>query len=139
MLEYAINKNNFRGYQEATFIGGLSVYSDKSRDDYIKEGYKIISEGEYEALLDDHLNELCSGQWREITEENYEEMLNVLPPLKWGNGGFFVSELYSHDVTGYYQQLNDKYYYKRQRISTSKDEIIKDLRQAIVDNEIISL
>lgn len=34
--------------------------------------------------------------WAEITEERYDEMLNVLPPVNYGRGGFQVGEPADH-------------------------------------------
>lgn len=34
--------------------------------------------------------------WREITEEKYHEMLEVLPPIEWTTRGFMVSEPCDH-------------------------------------------
>lgn len=35
-------------------------------------------------------------QWRPTTEEQFDEMLNVLPPAAWINGGFLVGEPSDH-------------------------------------------
>lgn len=58
---------------------------------------------------------------QEITEEVYEEMFNVLPPLHLKNScgcevGFRVSEPYEHDDNGKalymaFGKRNGKYYY----------------------------
>ena len=75
--------------------------------------YKIMSwnefkEGERKHLL---LNPL-----EEITEEEWEEMLNVLPPLKWctitGVEMFCISEMYTGTYTTQYARCNGKYYCK---------------------------
>lgn len=34
--------------------------------------------------------------WREVTEDRYDEMLNVLPPAAYIRGAFLVGEAYDH-------------------------------------------
>lgn len=55
-----------------------------------------------------------------ITAEQYDDRLNVLPPIQWSNGGFLIGEASSFrvcDVTGVErttydgcQQIGDNYY-----------------------------
>jgi len=33
--------------------------------------------------------------WKPVTQDRYDEMLNVLPPLRWNSLGFLVGEAYS--------------------------------------------
>lgn len=37
--------------------------------------------------------------WVETTQERYDEMLNVLPPIDWNARGFLVGEPYDHHAT----------------------------------------
>ena len=37
--------------------------------------------------------------WDEVTEESYQEMLNVLPPELWAGGAFLVGEPSDHHAT----------------------------------------
>jgi hypothetical protein len=50
----------------------------------------------------------------EITEEQYEYALEVLPPCDWqhgnGNQSFYMSEFYSGDVTTFYVRLGKCHY-----------------------------
>ena len=59
---------------------------------------------------------LLSRPIKEITETIYQEMLEVLPPLKWGvNRGvhsFFMSEFWSGNYTQQYARIGSKYYSK---------------------------
>lgn len=34
--------------------------------------------------------------WKEVTEERYDEMLNILPPAHWDSKGFLVGEPWTH-------------------------------------------
>lgn len=50
----------------------------------------------------------CRGELVEITEEQYDYMLNVLPPI-WARGCFGVSEPVSHTDTGVTYNWTGKY------------------------------
>lgn len=55
------------------------------------------------------------GVWEEITEEDFIEALEVLPPLKTWPGGFILGEPYSSSINGNtvwlaYQQHKNHYY-----------------------------
>ncbi|MGL5436016.1 MAG: hypothetical protein ACRDBO_11535, partial [Lachnospiraceae bacterium] len=53
---------------------------------------------------------------KETTEEQFEEALNVLPPLKWctidGIEMFCMSEMYTATYTNQYARYEGKYYKK---------------------------
>ncbi len=50
----------------------------------------------------------------EITEEQYEEMFNILPPMRWctikGVEMFCMSEMQSGSITNQYARAGDRYY-----------------------------
>lgn len=54
---------------------------------------------------------------KEISAEEYNEMLEVLPPLRWGNNNgidsFFMSEFYTGRITEQYGKRLGKFYAKR--------------------------
>ena len=61
---------------------------------------------------------LLSKELKEITEEVYHDMLNILPPIKWatrqGIERFCMMEMYTGTYTSQYahDKVNDKYYSK---------------------------
>lgn len=67
-----------------------------------------FQEGQKKHLLDDEL--------KEVTEEDYENALNILPPLMWctvdGVEMFCMSEMYTGTFTTQYARCNGKYYCK---------------------------
>ena len=105
-------------------INGTS--KGKTRADYLDAGYLVIPEAEFDELRKQYERSLC-GKWKEITEEEYEYALNVLPPAKWHSGGFFVSEPYTDTIYGFYQKRGGKYYTSLQDIFSPRDEIIASL------------
>lgn len=36
--------------------------------------------------------------WKEVTEDRYNDMLNVIPPLAWVSKGFLVGEAWTHKI-----------------------------------------
>jgi hypothetical protein len=55
------------------------------------------------------LPSLIGNRW-EIDEQTYREFLNVLPPLGWRNGTFYLSEFTFGDITTKYTKDGDKYF-----------------------------
>ena len=125
-----VNLNNFNGFTQSVLINGKSPYTGKTESDYIKEGFTVITWEEFDGINEKYLDSLC-GKWKEITEEQFDDMLNVLPPMRWSNGGFYMSERYTADVTGYYQQIGDKYYTSNQRLSYKRNDILNSLNDFI--------
>lgn len=75
--------------------------------------YRVMTLEEFEQIKAD---KLLSKPIIEITEEKYDEALNVLPPLRFGcNRGvtsFFMSEFHSGTYTSQYAKIGCKYYCK---------------------------
>ena len=83
------------------------------------------------SCLEEWENKNLIGKWKEITEEEYDDALNVLPPVAWCEGGFFISERYTSNISDFYQKYNGKYYTSLQRWSTKRENIIKSLLEFI--------
>jgi len=75
--------------------------------------------------------------WKEITEERWDEMLNVLPPERWETIKnveiFAMSEIMTSDITGFYICYKKKYYttYRRLRFSNTiiVDEFLAEIKK----------
>lgn len=69
----------------------------------------------------------------EITEELYDEMLEVLPPLKWEfdgkNNWFCLSEMTTGTLTSQYARINGKYYTATVDITDRNTWIINTLNK----------
>lgn len=134
MLEYVVDKNNFDGFAKAILSNGKSCYSEKTKEDYLKEGLSVVDEDEMFKIREAWENGLI-GHWIEVTEREYDNQLNVLPPLKWHDGGFFMSEFYTGTLTSFYQKWKGKFYTSLQRIGTNRAEIINSLQAFIKEQE----
>lgn len=55
------------------------------------------------------LPSLIGNRW-EIDEQTYREFLEMLPPLGWRSGSFYLSEFTFGDITTKYTKDRDKYY-----------------------------
>lgn len=112
---------------------GTDPYTGKTAEDYRAEGYTILTDEEFHAILTAADDALC-GDWKEETAEQYEDALDVLPPLQWYGGGFCVSEPYTSNIYSFHQKWNGKHYTSLQRTSTPRADIIKSLA-AWIENQ----
>ena len=78
-----------------------------------KTDYKIMPYGDFEAAKRNHY---LSRPVSEITEDEFHEALNVLPPVNWvtinGVNEFCMSERLTGNFTGQYGRSNGKFYHK---------------------------
>ena len=120
-------EKDYRGIVKTAIRDGKCLYNGRPEEYFLEQGYLIVTEEEFEVINEKYLNDLCNN-WKEITEDQFEDALNVLPPMRWKNGGFFISEMYTSDVSSFYQQLGDKYYTSYQRLSYNRDNILDNLK-----------
>lgn len=131
MTEYVIRKaDEFCGIAFTVLEDGIVSWSKKPRAEYETEEYEILSAEDFDKKLDAFNNQIC-GKWKESTEERYDEMLNILPPLKWEQGGFFVSEAYTLDIHSFFQRYQGHYFETMFRITTPREKILESLREYI--------
>lgn len=78
---------------------------------YENADYQIMT---FDEFLKRQREKMLSGGVTETTEEKFNEMLDVLPPLKWctidGVEMFCMSEMYVGTYTNQYAKVGDKYY-----------------------------
>jgi len=103
-----------------TWEGHCKIYPDtESFKNYLTAAqnskYEIMTYNEY---LQMERNYYTSKPLTEITEEKFEDMLNVLPPLKWCTRNniemFCMSEMLTGTYTSQYlhNRKNNKFYHK---------------------------
>ena len=76
--------------------------------------FEILTMEQANELSHHHARErLCKGP-KSVTAEQFEEMLNILPPVNWAGGGgsesFMVSELITHNLATYYIRLGSAHF-----------------------------
>lgn len=134
MMEWVFDKKNFTGIAKTFLFNGICPITKKTRAEFIADGYTVLSDDDYFSFLEEWENKNFIGKWKEITEEEYNDALNVLPPVAWYDGGFFISERYTSNISDFYQKYNGKYYTSLQRWSTKRENIIKSLLEFISKN-----
>ena len=131
MMEWVFDKKNFTGIAKTFLFNGICPITKKTRAEFIADGYTVLSDDDYFSFLEEWENKNFIGKWKEITEEEYNDALNVLPPVAWYDGGFFISERYTSNISDFYQKYNGRYYTSYQRWSTKREDIIKSLLEFI--------
>lgn len=131
IMEWVFDKKNFTGTAKTWLISGFCSLTGKTKDDYIADGYTVLSDDDYFSFLEEWENKNLIGKWKEITEDAYNDALNVLPPVAWYEGGFFISERYTSNISDFFQKYNGRYYTSYQRWSTKREDIIKSLLEFI--------
>lgn len=127
-----LHKNNFNGVVETVLYDGVCPYTKKTAEKYKAEGFDIVTEAEYVELFKNFERGLCND-WKEVAEEKYEDALEVLPPKKWHDGGFYMGECYTGTLYSFYQKWHGKYYTSLQSIYTPRNEILDNLKKFIAE------
>ena len=120
-------ERDYNGTVKTAIRDGRCLYYGTPEEYFLEQGYLIVTEEEFEPIHEKYLNDMCNN-WKEITEDKFEDALNVLPPMRWENGGFFISERYTSDVTNFYQQIGNRYFTSYQRLSYKRDDILDNLK-----------
>lgn len=120
----------------------VAAYTDgELASEYVgrKNSERKSGEPEYEILPFDEAmpliqaaqeNKYCDN-WTEITKEQWDDALNVMPPEKWrteqGVEIFRMCEYLTGDITCHYARLDNRYFASNQRTSTPYDIIAKEV------------
>ena len=136
ITEYILKKGaKFCGVPHSILHDGLEIWTGgKSREFYETGEYEILSDADYQKKVDDFVSDF-TGNWTEITKERYDDQLNVLPPVKWFDGGFFISEAYTLNVHPFYQAYNGKYYEAYFALNKPRQEIRKSLVEFVANEQ----
>jgi len=121
---------------------GVTLYTDITVDELVKDGYEIYSSDEFKDLWQmcwaKYKIKIC-GKWKEITHKQYDDALNCLPPLKWTKGGFFLSELFNGDIGYFFQSWHGKFYESMQSINDQRNDILHELQESIKNGNVVAL
>ena len=110
--------NNFYKKDLALVQSHLQTYGGEYWQNRVDEYTKKVNAGVQIMTFDDfrelEKKRLVDGKLTEITEDDFNEALNVLPPLYWttiaGVEMFCMREMYTGPYTTQYARLGDKYY-----------------------------
>ena len=88
------------------------------------EALKRISEAEEKAYI---------KPWTEITEDQWTDALEVLPPQKWrtvdGVELFRMSEYTTGNITAHYARAGGRYFTANRRTSDAYENLAQELKQ----------
>jgi len=113
------------GSNKVAFSGG------KTLEQYLEdaeEEYEIFNSDEVEQLFNEHENSLKTKPV-EITEERWYEMLEVLPPCRWGTYGgyeaFHISEHLTGSLVAWFARKDGKCYEFTECCYIKNEELFK--------------
>lgn len=108
-------------------LSGLTVFTKETHDEVRKRHPSAIR-----TTVDDAsklINGSAKSEPQEITHEEWDDALNVLPPLRWinrmGAETFRMSEFYCGTVTNTYVRIGERYAKWRDDISVTHDELAR--------------
>jgi hypothetical protein len=118
-----------------TFYDGRTSVNKKTFEEVKKEypNIKLLSWSEF--LKEQKKNEdenIITGP-QEITEEKFNDMLEILPPKNLIVQGSFIAfmmcEYFTSNITNYYIKTGGKYYTATKRDTTSYRDLIEEINQ----------
>ncbi len=98
--------------------GGVITKGNLTIPEYLEsrkiDSHEILSTDEFMVRQDKHQREKYLTPAEEITEEQFYDMLEVLPPMNWhtdseGIDKFMMCEFYTGDITAQYARIGDKF------------------------------
>ena len=127
--EWVIGPEGYNGSTHSYLVDGTDPYTGENAEQYRAKGYKVVSNDELTELIRQYEDGLTS-KWEEITEQAYEDALNVLPPLKWDGNSFFCAEAFTGSLHAFYCKSGGRFYTSLQRIYAKREEIMASLFSA---------
>ena len=127
-----------KGIERCAYSGSLNgLPIDMTVDEYLTNNEnKNLSCVPFELALEQIRQEKEKAyikQWIEISEEQYDEMLNVLPPEKWqtvdGVNFFRISEHLTSNITAHYAQILGHYFTANRRTSTPYQSLAAEVKE----------
>jgi len=116
-------------YTGETFDALLSDLNDK-REDGSPE-YQIMLLEDAMPLMEEAQKAKYCGDWKEISEEEWYENLEVLPPEKWetvrGVNIFRMCEYLTGNITAHFAKLNGKFFSRNCSILETYEELAEQV------------
>lgn len=128
MGKTVIRPEGFDGVPYTFIENGRCIVTGRTEESFLEEGFLVLTNEEFNVLCKKWADEK-SKNWVEITETQYNDCLNELPPLKWMNGGFFTSEMYCYDLGAFFQEYGGRYFKSYQHIGAARQDILSSLNQ----------
>jgi len=141
MKKYVIEKDNFQGSIVTSLNKeGRSYYTGKTIEE-MQQGYEseliAVNDEELDLVIKEYENSL-QKEWQEISEEEYFDALECLPPMNWrtiepGVNVFCISEGYYGSLHSHFLKLSNKEgvkYYSALRCvyTTTNEQILEQIK-----------
>lgn len=127
-------EGNGKEYTVEEYLDFLNDNREFGSPDFIVADWDAVNN--YMRAVQD--NEIITP-WSEITEDDYDEMLNVLPPEKWqtvdGVNIFRMCEYYTDNITQHYAALFGKYFTRKCRTTTPYAVLAAEVKAAYLKSE----
>jgi len=119
-----VSENGIRNI-EYSYENGLTPqqYAEKHKLKY----YKVVDSDEMDRLMKEH-DETYLTDWEEIDEDTYIFHLEVLPPLRYNGGYFFVREAITANIHTCCIIHNRKFYRSNRRLNESESSIYNSVK-----------
>ena len=109
--ELCVYESGKTGIQTLLDDTGHCIYSGKPASDYAQRGFKIMPFTDALVLIEEALKDRYSKPWQEISEEDYWDMLEILPPESYHPSGCFrMSEYLEGNYTAHYIANANRYW-----------------------------
>jgi hypothetical protein len=113
---------------------GRGAYSGKTLDEFKAEYPDIQIVDDEVSVQHDRSRHIT--QPREITEDAYTDLLECLPPCKWGRGefggsAFHISERITHDIVTWCVKIGDKHYRFEDTDKLNATQAVQRVRESL--------
>jgi len=112
---------------------GVSIYGDSKIEDYRNKGFLILNKDEAIERLNNNQERVFVTDWSEISEKEFYDLYECLPPLKNTRieeyHFFFISEPTVSNIHACFCEVNSRYYTAGKRLSQSYHEMIKEIEK----------
>lgn len=113
---------------------GRGAYSGKTLDDF-KAAYPDIEIVDEDVSIQHDRNRAITAP-REIAEDEYTDLLECLPPRKWGRGefggsAFHISERITYDIVTWCVKLGDQHYRFDDTAKLTTTQAVQRVRDAL--------
>lgn len=119
------------GVERVQYTGGKTLAEYMADMEELNPGLEVMPYEMAAPMMEAaQVAEYCKP-WREITKEQWWDMLEVLPPEKWevvrGVEIFRMMEYTSGTVTGHYARLGERYFSANRDIRTDFEDIAAEI------------
>lgn len=112
---------------DTIFENDVNKFCSTTKEYYLNNGYVILPEEEAEKQINEAIEKRYFNDVLIVDEDRYYDMLEVLPPLKYFNGGFMMLEKQIDNITKAFFKINDLYFEFFVRTSWDFETILNQL------------